>query len=136
MITIHELKTVAPGEIVTSIIDGDDTIAGQIILEAEQTIRSYLHHRYDTAAIFAATADNRHPLIMKLLKEVAIYHLYTRRSRDAVNEAAIHRYEYAMKQLKEIATGIIHPEGLPLANNTESSQVFASGKAPHDTHFY
>ena len=135
LITATELKTVAPNEVVQAITDGDNHISEEIIKEAEQTIRAYLHHRYDTAAIFAATGPDRHPLVVRLLKEIAIYQIYIRRSRDGINEAIAHRYEYAMKQLKEIAAGVIHPEGLPQAQSQQQSSVFFHGGKPHDTNF-
>ena len=134
MITIAELNTVAPDEIITSIIDGNTDIADKIINETCQTVRSYLHHRYDTDAIFTATGSGRHPDIVRIIKEIAIYRIYTRRSRDSINEAAMHRYEYAMKELKEIAKGVIHPQGLALKKQDAASVMFAGSK-PHDTHF-
>lgn len=70
----EDLKTVTPNEITTAITDHDDAIVETILLEAEETVRAYLHHRYDTAVIFTAEAGDRHPLIVRLAKEIAIYH--------------------------------------------------------------
>ena len=134
MITIAELNTVAPDDVVTAITDGNNAITEKIIKETSQTVKSYLHHRYDTDALFSATGDDRHPDIIRIIKEIAIYRIYTRRTRDAISEVAVHRFEYAMKELKDIAKGVIHPEGLPLKDATSSAVFFHGGKA-HDSSF-
>lgn len=134
MITVAELNTVAPDEVIHAITDSNDAIAEKIIEETAQTVKSYLHHRYDIEAIFSATGDDRHPDLLRIIKEIAIYRIYTRRTRDAINEAAMHRYEYAMRELKDIAKGVIHPHGLPLLTQ-QTASIFFKGGTPHDTQF-
>jgi phage gp36-like protein len=107
-----ELKTVATDEIVNKIINGDDSIVTDIIVESIDVISSYLYQYYDTEAIFNATGTNRNLTIIKHLKGIVVYEIYSRRTKT-LNEVAKIRYDEALLWLEKVATGKIKPN-LPI----------------------
>ena len=40
------------------------------------TVRSLIGNRYDCDAIFSQTADARHPLILMMAIDIAVYHIF------------------------------------------------------------
>ena len=107
-----ELKTVADIGIVDIITGLDDTIVEQIIAESIDVMSSYLSNYYDPVAIFAATGDARSLMVLKHLKDIVIYEVYIRHSRD-MNEVAKVRYEEAMNWLEKMNTGEFKDSRLP-----------------------
>lgn len=107
----EELQTVATAEIVNIIVNSDDTIIEEIIDESIDLMRSYLHQNYDTDTLFDQTGDDRSKIIVKYLKDIVIYEIYSRRTRQ-MNELAKQRYDEAIMWLDKITKGEINP-GLP-----------------------
>lgn len=83
---IEELKTVADNQVVNLIVGNDLTIITDIIMESEATMRSYLSRYYDVEEIFSRVGDERNRMILKKLKDIVIYEIYERQSRDRANE--------------------------------------------------
>ena len=111
-LTKTELKTVADLAIVDIITGLDDTIVSQIIAESIDVMSSYLSNYYDPAAIFTATGGDRNLMVMKHLKDIAIYEIYIRLTRD-MNEVAKMRYDEAMNWLEKMNTGEFKDSRLP-----------------------
>lgn len=114
----EELNTVATAEMVTIITNSDDTIITEIIDESIDLMRSYLHQNYDTEAIFTAVDADRSKIIVKYLKDIVIYEIYSRRTRQ-INELAKQRYDEAMLWLERVAKGDINP-GLPTLTDPDT----------------
>lgn len=104
----EDLKTVATDEIVNKIINNDDTIVDDIIAESIDVMSTYLYERYVTDVIFTQTGNNRSKTLLKHLKGIVIYEIYTRRTKT-MNEVAQHRYDEAMSWLEKVAKGEIKP---------------------------
>lgn len=107
-----ELKTVATQEIINIITNSDDTIVEDIIDESIDLIKSYLHEYYDVIAIFSKEGAERSKVVLKYLKDIVVYEVYTRRTKQ-MNEVAQKRYDDAILWLEQIAKGKIKPD-LPL----------------------
>lgn len=103
-----ELKTVATDEIINKIINHDDSIVDDIILESIDVMASYLHQYFNTEAIFSKTGNERNKTIIKHLKGIVIYEIYTRRTK-IINEVAKSRYDEAMLWLEKVSEGKIQP---------------------------
>lgn len=103
-----ELKTVATDEIINKIIGNDDTIVSDIIEESIDVISTYLYQYFDTEVIFTKTGANRSKTILKHLKGIVIYEIYTRRTKT-MNEVAQKRYDEAMLWLEKVSEGKIKP---------------------------
>jgi phage gp36-like protein len=109
-----ELKTVATDEIINKIISNDDTIVADIIAESIDVVSTYLYQYFDTEVIFSKTGNDRNKTILKHLKGIVIYEIYTRRTKT-MNEVAKSRYDEAMLWLEKVSEGKIKPP-LPIRN--------------------
>jgi phage gp36-like protein len=104
-----ELKTVGVEEIINKIINNDDTIVEEIIAESIDVMKGYLFQYFDTEAIFNATDSNRNLTVIKHLKGIVIFEVYTRRTKQ-LNEVAKLRYEESMLWLEKVSQGKIKPD--------------------------
>jgi phage gp36-like protein len=104
-----ELKTVSTAEIINLITNNDEDIVSTIIEECTEVMHTYLFKYYDADAIFSATGEDRKKIIMKYLKDLVIYEIYMRRSKQA-NAVVEKRQEEAMLWLEKVAKGEIVPD--------------------------
>jgi len=111
-LTKTELNTVADLAIVDIITALDDSVVEQIIAESIDIMSSYLSNYYDPVAIFAATGETRSLMVLKHLKDIVIYEVYIRHTRD-MNEVAKMRYEESMNWLEKMNTGEFKDSRLP-----------------------
>ena len=100
-LTIDELRTVAVGEIIHKVTNGDDEIVQQIIDESINEMAGYLAVNYDTDAIFSAEGEARNLTVLKYLKKIVLYELYKRKM-TTIDDATMTSYEDAMTWLKEL----------------------------------
>lgn len=107
-----ELKTVGLDEIINKIINNDDTIVEDIIAENIDLMSGYLFQYYDTEAIFSTTGSERNLTLLRHLKGIVLFDIYTRRTKQ-INEVAKLRYDEAMLWLEKVSAGKIKPD-LPL----------------------
>ena len=112
-----ELKTVGLEEIINRIISSDDTIVEEIIAESIDVMSGYLFQYFDTTAIFEASGENRNLTIVKHLKGIVLFEIYTRRTKQ-LNEVAKMRYDEAMLWLEKVSKGTIQPNLPPKLTDT------------------
>lgn len=125
-ITKPELNTVSTVEIIDLITNSDPQIVNTIIEECIEVMHTYLFKYYDADAIFAAVGAERSKIIMKYLKDLVIYEIYMRRSKQA-NAVVEKRQEEAMLWLEKVAKGEIVPD-LPkkMVDTDEDGEVDAA----------
>jgi hypothetical protein len=140
-LTKAELKTVADEAIIDIITGVDDTIADQIIAESIDVMSSYLSNYYNAAAIFAASGSGRSLMVLKHLKDIVIYEIYIRHTRD-MNEVAKARYDEAMNWLEKMNTGEFKDSRLPevpgaidSANDQAGMEMRFSSKTKYESSF-
>lgn len=100
-LTIEDLKQGIYGETLQT-ITRKQANAEQAIIDAQEEIRTYLAVRYDIAAEFEKTGDARNIMIVKMVKDIAIYNCYMMSS--PVNMPAVRQSQYdaTIKLLKYI----------------------------------
>jgi phage gp36-like protein len=113
-----ELKTVGVDEIINRIINNDDTIVEDIIAESIDVMSGYLFQYFDTEAIFNATNNDRNLTVLKHLKGIVLFEIYTRRTK-ALNDVAKLRYDEAMLWLEKVSKGTIKPNLPPKLVDTD-----------------
>ena len=99
-------------------------------LEAQNItiIKSKLKGRYDTNAIFSATGEQRHWLIVRILTKLVIYDYVRRNAARKVPEDYVAEWKWAMKELEMIRSGKEKPDGLPELTDAEGqSSVILHG---------
>lgn len=93
--------------------------------EAVEEISGYLRPVYDTAAIFAATGNDRNRLIVMYTADIALYHLTASQPQKMGSEIRKERYERAVKWLEGVQAGRIVPD-LPLAVSDDGNARFGT----------
>lgn len=111
-LTKEELRTVSTIPIIDKLTAEDDTIITIIIDESISLMKGKLSKYYDVDAIFNATGDARHKTILKYLKDIAIYEIYERHTREQ-NLVAKRRRDEAMDELEKLNTGENYDRTLP-----------------------
>ena len=129
-LTKEELKTVADINIINKITDLDDEIVNDIIEESIDKMQSYLSRYYDADTIFETTGAGRKKSIVKRLKDIVIYEIYERHTREQ-NAVAGRRYAEAMDWLEKINTGELGDKTLPAKPDDKDESTGTSG----DTRF-
>lgn len=114
-----ELKTVGQIAIIDKIIANDDSIVDDIIAESIALMKGYLSRFYDAEAIFNAEGENRHLAVLKKLKDIVIYEIYERHTREQ-NLVAQRRFAEAMKWLEELNSGKQADSTLPVKPDDSS----------------
>ena len=103
--------------------DQEDREAILNTLEAQNIalIKSKLKGRYDTDAIFKATAAKRHWLMVKILTKLVVFDYVRRNAARKVSEDYVKEWEWAMKILEQIKAGKETPDGLPNLTDEEGN---------------
>lgn len=134
-LSIAELNTHIYEEIVDTISNTNDTIVEQAINAAISEAQGYMS-RYDTAALFAATSQDRHSFLLLCIKDIAVWHFIILSNPGIDWESRKIRYEAAIKWLEKVQTGKVVPENWPLKEPTERQTYFQYGGNPRrDSHF-
>lgn len=92
-------------------------------LEAQNIaiIKSKLKGRYDTNAVFAATGEQRHWLIVRILTKLVVYDYIRRNAARKVPDDYVAEWKWAMKTLDQIKSGAEKPDGLPVHTGADGS---------------
>lgn len=125
-LTKEELKTVAQIGLIDLLTNLDDTIVEEIIDESIAKISGFLSRFYDVPAIFNAVGDERHKAVIKRLKDIVIYEIYERHTREP-NAVAARRYAEAIDWLERINTGELGDGTLPPKPASPGSEEGKSG---------
>jgi len=110
-ITPEELKTHAYAEEIGEIIREDETIAMACIDMAIELAESKLAKEYDTESIFAKKGTERSPLLVKVIKDIAIWELIGLANPSIDYADKKFRYEQSLSWLEAVYKGM--PANLP-----------------------
>lgn len=121
---IEDLPSVLYNYQIEQITEGNTAIVLSALAAAEEECKSYFtpNHTlefqdgrfiYDVNAIFAATGDQRHPLILQHCIVMAKYHLIILCNADIIQEHAEKRYERSIEWLEELRDGKVSLSSLP-----------------------
>ncbi len=76
---------------------------------AVEEVRSYINPKYDVDAIFAATGDDRNPLIVSHVAHIALYNAHLKMTPNKVPAIREERYQASIEWLNRLARGIVNP---------------------------
>lgn len=105
-ITPEELKTHAYDEEIKQIIREDETIALACLDMAQEFAESKLSKHYDTDKIFSKTGTDRSPLLVKFIKDIAIWELIGLANPSIDYEDKKFRYQEAVSWLTAVYKGM------------------------------
>ncbi len=114
-----EMKTVSDIAVINKITNSDTTIVDNIINECIAIMSSYLSKRYDTEQIFNKTGSSRNLSVLKRLKDLVIYEIYIRHTRE-LNEVAQTRAAEVMNWLEKMNTGEFYDKDLPVYSTEQA----------------
>jgi phage gp36-like protein len=101
-------------EILDAITREDPTIIEVCQQRAIAEMRSYLCKRYDCDALFAASGDDRNQLVLMMLLDIAIYHLFCIHNPQKLSQIRRDRYDRAVEWLRAVAAERISIADAPL----------------------
>ncbi len=127
-LTKDELKTVASTTIIDKITNLDDEIVDNIINESISVMKGYLSRFYDADFIFSQTDSTRHMSVVKRLKDIVIYEIYERHTREQ-NAVAARRFSEAMNWLEKLNTGEHGDHTLPVSVERSEAKEGTTGDA-------
>jgi phage gp36-like protein len=84
---------------------------------ALEEISSYLRSRYDVAAAFAATGDDRNRQLVMVACDIALYHIASWLPKRIGFEIRRERYERAIAWLESVQAGKASPDLPPLVDS-------------------
>ena len=101
-------------EILDALVRDDETVVEICEDRAIAEMRCYLSRRYDCDRIFSATGDGRHPLVLMLFFDIAVYHIFSIHNPQKLSQLRRDRYDRAVEWMKAVAAEDISIEGAPL----------------------
>lgn len=120
-IDIEELKTHCYEAELRAIIKDDETIALASIDMAVELATTKLMKDYNVTEIFSKTGSERSPLLVKVIKDIAIWELIGLANPSINYEDKKFRYEQAVNWLTAVYKGM--PANLPKLDETDSNSV-------------
>ena len=82
-------------------------------------MRCCLSRRYDCDKIFSATGPERHPLVLMMAVDIAVYHIFCIHNPQKLSPIRKERYERAVEWLKAVAAEQVSIDGAPLLPEEE-----------------
>ena len=125
-LTKNDLKTVAPTNFISALTDADEALLSRIVAERVAFAAQYLAPRYSAKALLTARGRNRHPLLLKYMKDLIMYDLLSRQTRQHMSEAAQARYQEALDWFGEVQQGSIALDVADKAPTKPAQAAFSS----------
>lgn len=134
-INIEEFKTHAYSEDIEAIIRQDETIAYACIDMAIEFVSSKLMKHYKIDEIFTAQGKDRNPLILKVVKDIALWELIGLCNPSIDYNDKKFRYEESVSWLTAVYKGM--PTTLPkLDEEPNKASSFSWNSNPKRTNHY
>lgn len=135
-ITKEDLYTHLRAENAELISRGDDGLIAAAIDGAVAEAKGYLGD-YDTQAVFETQGDQRNPLLLIFVKDMAVWHLINLSSNGTFYEVREKRYNRAVEWFKGVQKGDISPD-LPRKTDEQgapSKWIHSTSNPKRTTHF-
>lgn len=101
-------------DILDALTRDDDTVVEICEDRAIAQARCYLSKRYDCDRIFSATGTDRNQLILMMVVDITVYHIFCIHNPQKLSPMRKDRYERAVEWLKAVADEEISVDGAPL----------------------
>lgn len=101
-------------DILDALTRNDETLIEICEDRAIAELRCYLSKRYDCDAIFSQTGQQRHQLILMMVLDIAVYHLFSIHNPQKMSQIRKDRHQRAVEWMKAVAAEAISIEGAPL----------------------
>lgn len=135
-IHLNDYDATVHREILDAVTRSDTSIIEICEDRAVSEMRGYMSARYDCNAIFGATVeettdadgivhktDHRHPLILMMAIDIAVYHLFCIHNPRNMSDIRRERYKRAVEWLQQVAKCQITIDGAPQLTEEELSHA-------------
>lgn len=109
-------------EILDSLVRDDETLVDICEDRAIAEMRGYLSKRYDCNAIFSASGEERNQLILMMVIDIAVYHIFCIHNPQKLSQVRKDRYERAVEWMKAVANEEVSIDGAPLLPEEERAK--------------
>ncbi len=120
-INIEDYDASLHREILDALVRDDISLVEICEDRAIAEARCYLARRYDCDAIFAAAGNDRHQLILMMVLDIAVYHIFCIHNPQKLSPVRKARYERAVEWFKAVAREEISIADAPLLPQQERS---------------
>lgn len=121
-LTIDDFKAVCDMQTLNVINQADTGNLDRAERYAIEEVSSYLRSRFDTAAAFSASGDQRNGFLVMILADVCLYHLIAWLPKRIGFEIRETRYKQAIEWLKDVQAGKASPD-LPVPTDPDTGEV-------------
>lgn len=101
-------------EILDALVRDDETLVEICEDRAIAEMRGYLSKRYDCNTIFSTTGEERNQLILMMVIDITVYHIFCIHNPQKLSQVRKDRYERAVEWMKAVANEEISIDGAPL----------------------
>ena len=101
-------------EILDALTRADESVIEICEDRAIAEMRCYLSKRYDCNRIFAATGSDRLQLVLMMVIDIAVYHIFCIHNPQKLSQLRKDRYDRAVEWMKAVAAEDISIQGAPL----------------------
>ena len=119
-------------EILDALVRDDQSLVEICEDRAIAEMRCYLSKRYDCDAIFSASGNGRNQLVLMMVIDIAVYHIFCIHNPQKLSQIRKERYERAVEWMRAVADEEISIDGVPLLPEDEradkASLMFKSNR--------
>jgi phage gp36-like protein len=112
-------------EILDALVRDDETLVEICEDRAIAEMRGYLSKRYDCNAIFSASGEERNQLILMMVIDIAVYHIFCIHNPQKLSQVRKDRYERAVEWMKAVANEEVSIDGAPLLSEEDRARKSA-----------
>lgn len=126
-LTADDYKESIKDNILTDIIEGDDTLRTSAELKSQELMESYLAMRFKVGTIFSQTGVERNPMIIQFMVDISLYYLHKRINPNQIPDIRIEEFDNAKQWLSKVSAGKLKPNLPELANDEGNSKTVSYG---------
>ena len=131
-VNIEDYDASVHREILDALVRDDQSLVEICEDRAIAEMRCYLSKRYDCDAIFSASGPDRNQLILMMVIDIAVYHIFCIHNPQKLSQIRKDRYERAVEWMRAVADEEISIEGVPMLPEDEraskASLMFKSNR--------
>ena len=109
-------------EILDALIREDNSIIEICEDRAITEMRCYLSKRYDCDQLFSATGTERNQLVLMMVVDIVVYHIFCIHNPQKLSQVRKDRYQRAVEWMKQVAGEKISIDGAPLLPEEERAK--------------
>lgn len=131
-VNIEDYDASVHREILDALVRDDQSLVEICEDRAIAEMRCYLSKRYDCDTIFSASGEDRNQLILMMVIDIAVYHIFCIHNPQKLSQIRKDRYERAVEWMRAVADEEISIEGVPMLPEDEraskASLMFKSNR--------